>query len=96
MAENNEPDQSLLGEGDTAVAAQGPATRPVVMPDSYNGDGQFKDWLANFELCAELNGWTGETRRKFLIVRLRGHAQELYNSFDDMTRGDYRLLTNVC
>ena len=42
--------------------------RPVVMPDPFGGDEgqQFKDWLANFELCAGLNAWNEDTRRKFL------------------------------
>ena len=65
--------------------------RPVVMPDPFGGDEgqQFKDWLANFELCAGLNAWNEDTRRKFLIVRLRGTAQEIYNSLDENTQTSY-------
>ena len=65
--------------------------RPVVIPDPFGGDEgqQFKDWLANFELCAGLNAWNEDTRRKFLIVRFRGTAQEIYNNLDEATQTNY-------
>jgi hypothetical protein len=78
-----------------STAAAAPAlVRPVVMPDTFDGDdGQkFKDWLGNFKLCAGLNAWNTDTRRKFLFVRLRGTAQEIYNNLDETTQTDYGRL----
>lgn len=53
----------------------GALSRPFVMTEHYSGSkGRFKDWLTNFALCADLNGWGTEIKRKFLIFRLPGHA----------------------
>ena len=42
--------------------------RPVVMPVTYNGEDEWRDWLFQFESCAELND---PTKCKFVFVRLK-------------------------
>jgi hypothetical protein len=63
------------------------------MPELFSGEeGPFCDWLEHFEMCADLNGWKRDVCRKFLVVRLRGHAQEVYKGLEKTTRQDYDRL----
>jgi hypothetical protein len=55
-----------------------PLPRPVVMPEPFSGtEGQFKDWLSTFELCADLNSWETEMRRKSDFVDMPKSSTEI-------------------
>ena len=73
------------------VAAGGPAElkRPVVMPDVYNGDDEWRDWLLQFECCGDLNGWDDATKCKFIFVRLKGTAGKALSDLDE-TKADWK------
>lgn len=66
--------------------------RPVVMPDIYNGEDEWRDWLFQFESCAELNGWDDTTKCKFVFVRLKGTAGKALGDLDQDTRTDWKKL----
>ena len=67
--------------------------RPIIMPELCSGEeGPFCDWLEHFEMCADLNGWKQDVRSKFLVVRLRGHAQEVYWGLEETSQQDYDKL----
>ena len=34
-----------------------PLSRPLIMPDRYDGSSHWSDFRAHFESCAETNGW---------------------------------------
>ena len=80
LADHPPPDQT----------AEPPLTRPVVTPELYSGtESRSRDWLlTTFELGAELNGGSSDVRQQFLVVRLRGLAREIYDSFDDVNCAD--------
>lgn len=42
-------------------------------------------------MCADLNGCLPELLRQFLLVRLRGNAQEVFRNLNDAIRQDYDL-----
>ena len=72
------------GSGAGTVVAQ-PNQRVLVMPEAFSA-GQKEDWsswLKYFKNCASLNKWTDEEKRDFLAVRLRGPAQETYQSLSE-------------
>jgi hypothetical protein len=63
------------------------------MPELFSGEeGPFVDWLEHFEMCSDLNGWKQDVRSKFLVVRLRGYAREVYKGLEKATQNNYAEL----
>ena len=50
--------------------------RPVVLPDTYSGDGNWSEWKYHFENVALVNEWSDEKKLQWLRVRLTGRAQK--------------------
>ena len=63
--------------------------RPVCLPDSFSGEGNFDEWIAHFETVATLNGWTGAEKLNWMIVRLTGRAQTAFRRFPPETQESY-------
>ena len=55
-----------------------PAHRPAVMPEAYDGEDDWAEYLAYFNQCAAINQRTDAQRASFLGVRLRGAAQRFH------------------
>ena len=66
--------------------------KPVVLPDKFNGSISWQDYIAHFDLCAELNNWTDAQKANYLAVSLRGSAQELLGDMAPEQRHDYDTL----
>ena len=32
--------------------------RPLVLPETFDGEGDFDEWISHFEDVADLNGWS--------------------------------------
>lgn len=75
-----------------AVGGAAELKRPVIMPDVYNGDDEWRDWLLQFESCADLNGWDDPTKCKFIFVRLKGTAGRALSDLDDATKANWTTL----
>lgn len=89
----SEAETATSGDRSGISVAAACIQRPIVMPELFSGEeGPFCDWLEHFEMCADLNGWKRDVCRKFLVVRLRGHAQEVYKGLEKTTRQDYDRL----
>ena len=52
----------------------------VMKPATYDGTGEWLDYKAHFDACAELNGWTDELKGLYLSVSLRGQAQGVFGN----------------
>ena len=63
-------------------------------PQSYSGveNDDFEDWLAQFEITAEINGWDYRAKSLYLANSLVGEARSLLNELTDTQRRDYRSL----
>ena len=63
-------------------------------PKSYSGteNDDFEDWLAQFEITAEINGWDYRVKSLYLANSLVGEARSLLNELTDVQRRDYRSL----
>ena len=64
--------------------------RPLVMPDTFSGDGKFDDWKEHFENVAAVNSWTDDEKLLWLKVRLTGKAQKAFKRLGDADRVDYK------
>lgn len=63
--------------------------KPIIMPDMFNGsEEEWEYWYANFENCADINGWDDATKLKFLAVSLKGSAQRVFMDLDAGVRKD--------
>ena len=54
------------------------AAKPVILPDTFSGESSWDDWEVHFGHCAEINGWDGDDKLRFLKVRLTGKAQSVF------------------
>ena len=51
--------------------------RPTIMPDKYDGTSDWKEYVAHFKSCQDLNSWSDKEAAKFLAASLRGQALRL-------------------
>ena len=69
MTENN---QAIKGQRQSRA-------RPLVLPEIFDGDGSFTDWMYHFESVSAVNGWSGDDKILCLRVRLTVKAHVAYN-----------------
>ena len=69
--------------------------RPIILPDHFDGSVQWSDYLIHFETCAEVNQWIDSEKAKFLIVSLRGNAQQVIGDLHIEDRSDYSRLVEA-
>ena len=53
-------------------------TRPVVLPETFDGTSSWSEWTFHFENIASVNGWDSTLKLKWLQVHLTGRAHQLY------------------
>ena len=81
------PSVNLDSEFDSTMLG---SRKPVVQPDIFDGrHPQFDDWLTHFNLCGQINCWTGVQKAKFLAVKLRGSALQVYTDLPDSKEANY-------
>ena len=51
-----------------------------IKPATFDGSGNWLDYKAHFEVCAQLNGWSNEEKGMYLAVSLRGQAQGVFGN----------------
>ncbi|XP_064415516.1 uncharacterized protein LOC135357514 [Latimeria chalumnae] len=82
--------------GAQGALGRGELRQPIFMPEAYSGEGQeWGDWLEQFEMAAEINGWDEATRLKFIGLLLRGKAREVYRSLTLEVKQEYSSLKLV-
>ncbi|KAK3096138.1 hypothetical protein FSP39_008332 [Pinctada imbricata] len=62
---------------------------------TYNGEEDLEEYLAQFEIVSEINGWDYETKSLYLASSLTGGARALLSELDDRQRRDYESLVEV-
>ena len=55
------------------------STQPLVLPEVFDGDVSFTDWVYHFESVSAVNGWSDDDKILWLRVRLMGKAHVAYN-----------------
>ena len=77
-----EPGTAVSGDGEVGLPTSGgglPAagvTRPLVLPETFDGSSSWTDWCFHFENVASVNGWDDAQKLKWLRVRMTGRAQK--------------------
>ena len=59
---------------------------------TYSGEEDLEDYLAQFDIVAELNDWDYQTKSLYLASNLTGGARALLNELDCRKRRDYDCL----
>ena len=55
--------------------------KPLVLPETYTGEGEWSQWICHFENVAAVNGWDDDKKLLWLKVRLTGRAQKASNDY---------------
>ena len=64
---------------ESGLPAQGPSRQwLLVLPEIFNGDGSFTEWICHFESVSAVNGWNDEDKLLWIRVRLMGKAHVVY------------------
>ena len=63
------------------------ANRPLVMPEIFNGETSWDQWIYHFENVTAVNKWDEAARLCWLKVRLTGHAQTALQRLPSNRRG---------
>eukprot|EP00117_Sycon_ciliatum_P043599 scpid14644/ scgid31550/ len=78
--------------GAAPARAGGAVARPAVMPETFDGEGDWQEYLAYFIQCAEVNGWQDTQRAQFLGVRLRDAARRFFTALPAARRVNWQHL----
>ena len=82
-----------------AAAAPGGAAapvallRPAVMPETFDGTGDWAEYLHYFEQCSRINRSQDPDKVQFLAVHLRGPAQRYYATIPVTRQANWQHLT---
>ena len=66
-----------------------------IKPQSFSGNEDLEDYLAQFELIADLNSWNYRTKSLYLASSLSGDARGLLNELSFLDRKYYEKIVNV-
>lgn len=64
----------------------------VVKPETYEGKGDWAEYLSHFNDCAELGGWDNKVKCLVLAANLRGAARKYYTGLGREEKKDYNRL----
>ena len=66
------------------------ASKPVILPETFQGTASWDDWIEHFERVAVVNEWTSSAAKlKWLKVRLTGKAATVLKHLPEETRDSY-------
>lgn len=63
--------------------------RPLVLPEVFDGQMSFDEWVSHFENVAAVNGWNDDNKLLWLKVRLTGKAHVAFAQLAHETQQSY-------
>ena len=70
-----------------------------LMPEPFNGSGDFEDYLGQFNTAADLSGWyrprSHDYRPQYFALRLKGNALHFYSTLSEDHQNDFNLLVEA-
>ena len=80
-----------VAETPASGGGRGPAgtTRPLVLPEPYDGTGSWSEWGFHFENVATVNSWDDAQKLQWLRVRVTGRAQKALLRLQGATAATY-------
>lgn len=67
--------------------------KALIRPPSFDGTSSWEDYLAQFEVIAELNCWNNCTKASYLAASLHGPAQAVLGDLEPLLRRNFDALT---
>ena len=64
-------------------------TRPLVLPEAFDGTGSWNDWYFHYENVATVNGWDAAQKLQWLRVRVTGRAQKALHRLPEAVSASY-------
>jgi len=49
--------------------------RPIILPNKFSGDGDFGEWVADFDCVSRINGWSDAEKYNWLNLHVTGKAR---------------------
>ena len=65
------------------------ASKPIILPETFSGDGNWEQWILDFRDCAVVNEWDDSQLLKFLRVCLTGRAQAVFHRLPDSAKDSF-------
>ena len=65
---------------------------PVLLPEKFDGNQSFDDWVSHFECISKINGWNDDEKALWLKVHVTGKAYVAYNRFSHETQDSFTLM----
>ncbi|KAJ7331113.1 hypothetical protein OS493_020815 [Desmophyllum pertusum] len=75
--------------------AQTQPDKPKIRPTTFSGNISWDDYLAQFELVAEINRWNDSMKATYLAVSLTGPAQAVLGDLEPKARKNFAELTDA-
>ncbi|KAJ8026789.1 hypothetical protein HOLleu_31728 [Holothuria leucospilota] len=66
-----------------------------MQPPQFDGLTNWDDYLVQFELISELNGWSPDTKALYLAAGLKGQARAILSKLDAVRRRDFKELVTA-
>ena len=66
------------------------SSKPLVLPETYTGEGEWSQWICHFENVAAVNDWDDDKKLLWLKVRLTGRAQKAFQRLSDTASASYK------
>ena len=88
-------DQHRLANSSTPNPITSFSNRMKVKPQTYDGSDDLEEYLTQFNLVAELNGWDYESKSLFLASSMVGGTRALLCELDASQRKDYQSIVNA-
>jgi len=63
--------------------------RPLILPDTFTGEGDFDEWINRFEDVADINRWSDADKLRWLKVRLSNKAYVAYGRLPHVIKQSY-------
>ena len=79
----------IAADGDARLPSASHAARPLVLPETFDGTGNWTDWCFHFENVAAVNGWDEAQKLQWLRVRVTGRAQKALHRLPAPTSTSY-------
>lgn len=81
--ENSVSNVNLQSKGDNFIKLK---------PQTYSGTDDFEDFLTQFDITSEINGWGYKAKSLYVANSLTGAARSLLNELTEDLRRDYKSL----
>lgn len=66
-----------------------------IKPQEYDGTTDIGEYLTQFNIFAEINGWSGQSKALYLATCLTGNARSLLSELSELQKRDFEMLTDV-